>query len=247
MSTTQRVRLYDFEVRGRGPFPMDMLRYDCCWPVRGEDVSAIDDNAERRDHRAVRLIRCAQNGAGPTIGRWESFGWVVMSIDGEPAYSVRSCTTATWWDACWCGTRAPNSRAPVTHTTRWWRWLTGASRTIGIPCATTEPAAPFQPPIPNPFQGANVLLKHTETKPGFQPIVTEVEITEVQEFPEHKLIIGRELKRFVYREGHRELGRFLPPSRDFTGRWGYCLDNGWVLLHASDHIRDATGQVHTPT
>jgi hypothetical protein len=87
MSTTERVRLWDFEVTGRGPFPIDMLRYDACWPVRGEDVMRIEPGPQsHQGTRTVRLVRCARSGNGPTVGRWGSFGWTVTSVDGEPLY-----------------------------------------------------------------------------------------------------------------------------------------------------------------
>ncbi len=82
-----------FEVIGRSPFPMDMLRYDCCHPVRSDDVAMImlslqlshEDSAYRRDTLAdlpdgmyrVRLARVGEKSRAPTDGRWSSFLWAV--------------------------------------------------------------------------------------------------------------------------------------------------------------------------
>ena len=58
-----------FYVAGRGEFPLDMLRYDSCWPVT--DTGALIDRGQRRIKMA-----CAK-GIGPTVDRWRSFGWTV--------------------------------------------------------------------------------------------------------------------------------------------------------------------------
>jgi len=65
-------------VIGRGRFPTDMLRYDGACPATESDSVAI----EATGLRAVRLESRVQ----PTIGRWSSFGWVVVSHDahGKP-------------------------------------------------------------------------------------------------------------------------------------------------------------------
>lgn len=62
-------------VRGRGIFPLDMLRYDCCFPATSEDVSLINETGELRSvtlvlRNAIRI---------PTVGRWNSFTWAVES------------------------------------------------------------------------------------------------------------------------------------------------------------------------
>jgi hypothetical protein len=80
-----------FTVEGTYPFPVDMLRYDACWPATSEDAVQLgescsftrrmnrkdnevtNDNTKRK--RQVKLYTNAQNR--PTVGRWESFGWKV--------------------------------------------------------------------------------------------------------------------------------------------------------------------------
>jgi Transketolase, N-terminal subunit len=83
-----------FIVKGVYPFPLDMLRYDSCWPAGPDDVSNIDralnqyDGTERIvppggfEVRLCRAQEFAYPNSAPTIGRWRSFGWVITEIDG---------------------------------------------------------------------------------------------------------------------------------------------------------------------
>lgn len=66
-------------VYGEGAFPMDMLRYDTCWPAHGTDVMQLD----AREYRGVCLGRHARerNDPGWTTERWESFGWTVKECE----------------------------------------------------------------------------------------------------------------------------------------------------------------------
>ncbi len=85
------MHLRHFTVRGRGEFPLDMLRYDCCWPRRGDDVAKITPiyatiTPESKDEMAtrdVRLVKYAHLKRGPFVeaGRWRSFGWEVVRED----------------------------------------------------------------------------------------------------------------------------------------------------------------------
>lgn len=72
-----------FIVRGTGAFPFDMLRYDEAFPATSADASNIGmetrDVRARDSRRTVRLLTYRMRG--PTIGRWESFGWTVVSHD----------------------------------------------------------------------------------------------------------------------------------------------------------------------
>lgn len=71
-----------FVVEGVGYFPLDMLRYDGCWPGTSEDVDAIsyiEDGMKRR----VQLTTIGHKDWKPTLGRWQSFGWEVLeSVKG---------------------------------------------------------------------------------------------------------------------------------------------------------------------
>jgi hypothetical protein len=73
-----RVQIERFTVVGRGEFPYDMLRYDSCCPDRSEDASAMRDGVGQRQ---VQLRRYAVNSGGPTVERWQSFGWSVVKND----------------------------------------------------------------------------------------------------------------------------------------------------------------------
>lgn len=73
-----------FTVEGRGTFPLDMLRYDACFPRTPEAVVKMkgDSNAPTR---SVDLLKHHKTKDHPNITpqRWGSFGWGVLTI-GEP-------------------------------------------------------------------------------------------------------------------------------------------------------------------
>lgn len=73
LAASERPRYwYEYFVAGRGPFPYDMLRHDLCWPATGEDAVRLEPDA--RHHRTVKINSYRE----PRIGRWESFGWLVV-------------------------------------------------------------------------------------------------------------------------------------------------------------------------
>lgn len=71
------------EVRGKGQFPVDMLRYDACAPatftlVEDEDTVRVSMLKALRDAGDTRLVvaqACDARGATWATERWESFGW----------------------------------------------------------------------------------------------------------------------------------------------------------------------------
>ncbi len=70
-----------FVVTGMLSFPVDMLRYDGCYPSRGEDAGAIEstfDPHRKRTQFHVQLTQIHQ-GKIPSIthDRWASFLWGV--------------------------------------------------------------------------------------------------------------------------------------------------------------------------
>ena len=75
-------KLYTFTVEGTGAFPIDMLRYDQCWPNSGShDAQAIANSFHERNVGApwrITLTTSNNSKTVPTIGRWESFGWKVV-------------------------------------------------------------------------------------------------------------------------------------------------------------------------
>lgn len=69
-----------FQVKGRYPFPLDMLRYDCCWPAETEDVGKLDDLIDGVDldpSRTRYITLGTAKPRAPTVERWQSFGWDV--------------------------------------------------------------------------------------------------------------------------------------------------------------------------
>jgi len=68
-----------FTVAGRGVFPMDMLRQDQAYPRSENDALAAQCESM---HRKVILARDdAPMNWCPTLDRWKSFGWEVLSVD----------------------------------------------------------------------------------------------------------------------------------------------------------------------
>lgn len=74
------MKLYTFDVKGVATFPLDMLRFDACWPARQDDASTIGwlfsprRNKEVAETHVIRLTGVQT----PTAARWESFGWRVI-------------------------------------------------------------------------------------------------------------------------------------------------------------------------
>jgi hypothetical protein len=77
-------------VEGGGSFPLDMLRYDGCYPAKELGADNSDDTGGA--HQMERTIRYETEGKQrftlhrwveyknqpPTFARWESFGWKVV-------------------------------------------------------------------------------------------------------------------------------------------------------------------------
>jgi len=73
-----------FTVAGSGEFPVDMLRYDRCFPNSTEDALAILTPEKREDYTKIREVAlCSTRQAAPTAGRWNSFCWGVVKVDGQ--------------------------------------------------------------------------------------------------------------------------------------------------------------------
>lgn len=62
----------EFTVKGNGMFPIDMLRYDNCWPATSEDAAKLAGRGPREVTLGTR------NRTAPTVGRWPSFMWRVV-------------------------------------------------------------------------------------------------------------------------------------------------------------------------
>jgi hypothetical protein len=70
-------------------FPIDMLRYDSCYPANDQYsviriVDSLDQNisAIEFDHKPINLIHNSHGNKNwsPTAARWESFGYRVINI-----------------------------------------------------------------------------------------------------------------------------------------------------------------------
>ena len=83
---------------GYASFPVDMLRYDSCYPATGTDVQlmetmmnpdarvrrgAIREAKDRGESLGIDLI--TSRPFGPTAARWESFGWTAEVREAMPA------------------------------------------------------------------------------------------------------------------------------------------------------------------
>lgn len=70
---------FEYEVRGHGLFPFDMLRYDAAHPQREADSARIESTTRRgegTDPVTVALV----SEHHPTDARWRSHGWRVISL-----------------------------------------------------------------------------------------------------------------------------------------------------------------------
>jgi hypothetical protein len=69
-----------FTVEGSGSFPIDMLRYDACWPQSERyDTPAIQQDPFSEPKKRRRVVLVTDNPSAPTVGRWESFTWKVVA------------------------------------------------------------------------------------------------------------------------------------------------------------------------
>lgn len=69
-------------VKGSGHFPLDMLRYDCCFPADTDGVKALSNSWEDGEVE-VLMVRYtkAKNDRAFTPARWQSFGWSCSAVD----------------------------------------------------------------------------------------------------------------------------------------------------------------------
>lgn len=63
---------WTYSVSGSGAFPIDMLRYDGAFPAQSSDSRMIRDTEQR-------TINLASHAHRPTVARWASYGWTVLS------------------------------------------------------------------------------------------------------------------------------------------------------------------------
>lgn len=88
MASSVKVYVTTFSVGGRSDFPLDMLRYDNCYPARSEDAAAIVATIARYDgeHETIKLEkRHAGKDPNLTPDRWASFVW---SLDRDSIETI---------------------------------------------------------------------------------------------------------------------------------------------------------------
>lgn len=73
-----------FTVKGNNtPFPIDMLRFEECWPDTVQDSTKISNSFGFRHGRRVRweLTLLSSRDSVPTVDRWLSFAVEVVSVE----------------------------------------------------------------------------------------------------------------------------------------------------------------------
>lgn len=66
-------------VEGTGYFPVDMLRYDHCYPQRETDSISIVTMDPFKEKTIVNVSRFTERNMPWTDKRWESFGWRIIA------------------------------------------------------------------------------------------------------------------------------------------------------------------------
>ena len=111
-----------FTVKGiNTPFPIDMLRFDECWPASVEDSGKLSNTFGFRHGRRVRwqltLISTRQDA--PTVDRWLSYSIDVVEDEDVETYKERKIRKKKEQDELEHGNRPPHSRnktpLPVTN------------------------------------------------------------------------------------------------------------------------------------
>ena len=79
------MKYQEFTVTWRGEFPLDMLRYDSCFPANQQAVSAITASITGRAtgplRRTAQIARYVRHRAiQPTTDRWSSFRATVSDV-----------------------------------------------------------------------------------------------------------------------------------------------------------------------
>jgi hypothetical protein len=77
--------------RGTTPFPVDMLRYDRCYPLREIDSVTIGANisdpwSRENTEDQIFLVKYSEKSDVKgqfTTARWDSFGWLVMPVERQ--------------------------------------------------------------------------------------------------------------------------------------------------------------------
>lgn len=87
MRRVHTTKVYETEVtvEGTGAFPIDMLRYDTCYPATEKDANAIRETfLDSKGVTRVTLNRRSVSDREPQYARWQSFGWHVVATGPCP-------------------------------------------------------------------------------------------------------------------------------------------------------------------
>lgn len=71
------MKLQYYQVEGKDRFPVDMLRYDECWPMSLDDSGKIS-NPPALNYKITLCRHATSLRRMPEIKRWRSFGWTVI-------------------------------------------------------------------------------------------------------------------------------------------------------------------------
>ncbi len=81
-----------FTVKGiNTPFPIDMLRFDECYPESVEDSSKLSNTFGYRHGRRVRwtLTLVSERDTSPSVERWQSFAVEVVDVTDVETYKEK--------------------------------------------------------------------------------------------------------------------------------------------------------------
>lgn len=67
------MKFHTITITGRGAFPVDMLRYDCCFPASEHDSYAILHTFQKHEDWSIRLSKYSDSSEPWTLARWSSF------------------------------------------------------------------------------------------------------------------------------------------------------------------------------
>lgn len=71
-------KIITLTVVGSHEFPIDMLRFDSCWPKTGDDAEKIRKSFGASSWPEYE-VTLQSNFSPPTVKRWNSFGFAVKS------------------------------------------------------------------------------------------------------------------------------------------------------------------------
>lgn len=68
-----------FTVEGNDAFPIDMLRFDYCWPRTQDDALMIEASMGAIASGPWRIRLHTAKDTAPTAARWKGFGWKAVA------------------------------------------------------------------------------------------------------------------------------------------------------------------------